>query len=183
MKKLSFILLTISGVAFADDTGLYVGGGLGYGMQNLSIGGSATTSSSPSVRGIVGYQLGNFIGAEAGYTYITQAGSWNSLGSPSTTVYDLAFTPGLPIPLTPVTVYARLGVDAQSTNLNNSWYNQMFSNMTANFEYGAGVKVNIPMTRIFVRAEYINFGGSQNNNNNNLHVTPSLVTINAAYVF
>jgi len=182
-KILSGIFLSISSCAFADLSGLYLGGGLGYGMQNIAANGSSENPGSPTLKGFVGYQLMDWIGAEAGYTYITQANNWNNLGGPSTTIYDLALLPGFSIPLTPVTLYARLGIDAVSSNLNSEWYNQVFSSMTPAFEWGLGVKVNIPLSRVFVRAEYINYGGAQNNNYSNMSVNPSVILINAAYVF
>ena len=40
--------------------------------------------------------------------------------------------------------------------------------MAANFEWGLGVKVNIPATRVFVRAEYINYGSTTNNGNSGM---------------
>ncbi len=185
MKKLCYILFTL-GIChqiFADISGIYVGGGLGYGMQSLSLDGASTTTGTPTLRTFVGYQFADWVGAELGYTYITQSGNWMNAGNPSTTVYDLAFTPGIVIPATPVSIYLRLGVDAVSANLNSSWYNQMFSNMTTSFEWGIGTKVNIPTTHAFIRLEYTNYGGVANNNNQNMSVTPSTVMINAAYVF
>lgn len=184
MRKLLYgIFLSMGSFAFADLSGLFVGGGLGYGMQSISGYGNDSTPGSPALKAFVGYQMADWIGAEAGYTYISQASNWNNLGAPSTTVYDLAFTPGFSIPVTPVTIYARLGIDAVSPNLGSSWYNQFFSSMAANFEWGLGVKVNIPATRVFVRAEYINYGSTTNNSNSGLSVTPSVLLINAAYVF
>ncbi|HLX54321.1 MAG TPA: outer membrane beta-barrel protein, partial [Aquella sp.] len=116
-KILCGLFLSISSCAFADLSGLFVGGGLGYGTQSVSAFGSSTTLGTPSIKAFVGYQMADWIGAEAGYTYITQASNWNNLGAPSTTVYDLAFTPGFPIPATPVTIYGRVGIDAVSPNL------------------------------------------------------------------
>lgn len=172
-----------SGYAFADLTGVYLGGGLGYGTQNVSYLGSTSNPGTPTLKAFVGYQMADWIGAEAGYTYITQASSWNNIGAPSTTVYDLAFTPGFSIPATPVTIYARLGIDGVSPNLNSSWYNQIISPLSTNFEWGAGVKVNIPATRVFVRAEYINYGSANTYTNSNVSVTPNIFLVNAAYVF
>jgi hypothetical protein len=182
-KILCGIFLSISGFAFADLSGLFVGGGLGYGMQSISAYGNSSTPGTPAIKAFVGYQMADWIGAEAGYTYITQAGNWNNLGDPSSTVYDIAFTPGFSIPATPVTIYGRLGIDAISPNLNSAWYSQIFSSVTANFEWGLGVKVNIPATRVFVRAEYINYGSATSNSNSAMSVTPSVILINAAYVF
>jgi hypothetical protein len=184
MRKLYFILiLGFCKLAYADLSGVYVGGGLGYGIQSLTALGNSSTIGTPAIRAIVGYQFADWIGAEAGYTYITQANNWNNLGNPSVTVYDLAFTPGFTIPATPVSLYARLGIDAISANLNSNVFSQMFSSVTANFEWGAGVKVNIPATRVFIRAEYINFSSVANSNNRNISVTPSVIMLNAAYVF
>ncbi|MCC2625097.1 MAG: hypothetical protein K0R14_970 [Burkholderiales bacterium] len=182
-KILCGLLLSTGSLAFADLTGLFVGGGLGYGMQGISAYGNSSTPGTPALKGFVGYQMADWVGAEAGYTYISQSGNWNGLGNPSSTIYDIAFTPGFSIPATPVTIYGRLGVDGVSSNLNSSWYNQIFSSITANFEWGLGVKVNIPTTRVFVRAEYINYGSATNNNNSGMSVTPSVLMINAAYVF
>ena len=184
MKKLYFILsLGICKLTYADLSGLYLGGGIGYGMQSLSALGNSGTPGTPAVRAFFGYQFADWIGAEAGYTYISQASNWNNLGNPSATIYDLSFTPGFTIPLTPVTLYGRFGIDAVSSNLNSNIFGQMFSSVTANFEWGAGLKVNIPATRVFIRAEYINFGSVTNSNNSNLSVTPSTIMLTAAYVF
>ena len=184
MKK--FLLLILSGIcgaAVADVSGFYVGGGLGYGMQNNSYMGSNTSSGTPALRAQVGYQFADWIDAELGWNYLTQTPNSNNLGNVSSTIYDFSFTPGFTLPATPVTVFVRLGVDAVSTNVNSSWYNQVISNSTANFEYGAGAKIAIPGTNTFVRAEYINFGGSTNNNNGSMMTTPSAFMIDAAYVF
>jgi hypothetical protein len=182
-KILSGIFLSISGYAFADLSGVYVGGGVGYGSQYLVANGNNETTGTPALKAFVGYQVNDWIGVEGGYTYITQASNWNNLGAPSTTVYDIAFTPGFAIPATPVAIYARLGIDAISPNLNSAWYSQVFSSMSAQFEWGLGVKVNIPATRVFVRAEYIDYGSAQNNTYSNMTVRPSVFMLNAAYVF
>lgn len=182
-KILSGILLLISSCAFGDLSGFFVGGGVGYGLQGVAVNGSSENPGTPALKIFVGYQMADWIGAEAGYTYITQANNFNNLGAPSTTVYDIAFTPGFSIPATPVTIYGRLGIDAISSNLNSAWYNQVFSSMTANFEWGLGLKVNIPATRVFVRAEYIDYGSASNNTYSNMSVRPSVFLVNAAYVF
>lgn len=186
MKKISLLLLSLgSSIAFADVSGLYLGGGLGYGYQNLSTAGTNASFGTPSIRLIGGYQFANWVGVELGYTYISQANNWNEIGAPSTTIYDLAFTPGftLPISAAPVTIYSRLGIDGVSANLNSGWYNQVFSNLQANFEWGLGVKLDIPDTRTFVRAEYINFGSVTNNSNSSVTTQPSVAMITAGYVF
>lgn len=184
MKKILLGFLTgVSLTCFADTSGFYLGAGLGYGMQNLGVSNANTTENSPALRAQAGYQFADWLDAELGWNYITQAANWNNLGSPSSTIWDFSFTPGFTIPATPVGFFVRLGVDAVSSNLNNSWYNQIISSSSTNFEYGAGVKVNIPFTNTFVRAEYINYGGGPNNNNNDLMTTSSAVLIDAAYVF
>lgn len=182
-RFLSGILFLIIGSAFADLSGLYLGGGLGYGIQGIAANGGSENPGTPALKAFVGYQLFDWIGAEAGYTYITQAGNWNNLGGVSTTIYDIAVLPGFSLPATPVTIYGRLGLDTISPNLNSSWYSQLISPMSANFEWGIGVKVNIPLSRVFVRAEYIDYGSAQNNNYSAMSVRPGVVLINAAYVF
>ena len=67
-------------------------------MQDITAYGNNGVTGSPTLKAFVGYQMADWIGAEAGYTYISQASNWNNLGAPSTTVYDLAFTPGFSIP-------------------------------------------------------------------------------------
>jgi hypothetical protein len=185
MRKIIYgLFLSIgSSYAFADLSGIYVGGGLGYGLQTMSLDGVSNNPGTPTVRAFAGYQLFDWIGVEAGYTYITQSNNLSTVGPVSTTVYDLAFLPGFSIPLTPVTVYGRFGIDGISSNINSAWYNQMFSPLSANFEWGAGIKVNIPATRVFVRAEYTNYGATTNNGNPNLAITPNTFMLNAAYVF
>ena len=183
MRKKLLLLAAIAGTACADSTGLYLGGGLGYGMQSLTSAGTTGTQSSTVFRAFVGYQMFSFLGAEAGYTYFTQGSNWNNLGNPSSTVYDVAITPGLSIPLTPLTVYGRLGLDAVSANLNTGWSGQLVNNMSSQLELGGGIKFSIPATNVFIRAEYINFGGVTNNSNSNVNVTPSVVMLDAAYVF
>ena len=184
MKKLFIIFgLGFYKLSFADLSGLYLGGGLGYGMQSLVALGNSSTAGTPAIKGFIGYQFMDWLGAEAGYTYISQAANWNNLGNPSVAIYDLAILPGFSIPLTPVTIFGRVGVGAVAANLNSNIISQSFSSVNANFEWGAGVKVNIPTTRIFIRAEYINFSSVVNSNNRNLMVTPSTIMIDAAYVF
>ncbi len=184
MKKLSFLLLaTCCSCVFADNTGIYLGGGIGYGSQYLTTNGINTTTGTPSLRAFTGFQFADWIDAEMGYTYITQGQTWNNIGAPSATIYDISFTPGFSIPLTPVTIYGRVGIDAVSANLNSGWSNQLFGNSNANFVWGGGVKVNILGTRTFLRAEYINFGNTVNNNNSTVITQPSVVMLTAAYVF
>ena len=184
MKKLITLLLSgLSLTSIADTSGIYIGGGLGYGLQKQDYLGTSSSVGSPALRAQVGYQFADWIDVELGWNYLTQGSNWNNLGNPSSTIYDLAFTPGFTLPATPVTIFVRLGVDAVSTNLNSSWYNQMVSNSNANFEYGAGAKIDIPGTRTFIRAEYINYGGGSNNNNGNLLTTPSAIMLDAGYVF
>ncbi|MFN8769306.1 MAG: outer membrane beta-barrel protein [Neisseriaceae bacterium] len=184
MKKFSLFLLSLCcSLAFADASGIYLGGGVGYGSQDLSISGTSASFGTPAFRVVTGYQFASWLDAEVGYTYISQANNWNNLGSPSTTVYDLAFLPGFTLPIMPLTIYARLGVDGVSANLNSNLFNQMFSNLQGNFEWGAGLKLDIPGTKTFVRGEYINFGAVPNNNNDKISVLPSVVMITAGYVF
>jgi hypothetical protein len=180
----TIITTTIIPQAFADVTGPYLGGGIGYGMQNLSINDlNNTPTGTPSIRAFAGYQFASWVGAELGYTYITQTSDWNKLGAVSSTIYDFSFTPGFTIPTTPVTIYSRLGIDAISANINSSFYNQFVSNMSASFVWGGGVKLDIPGTHAFVRAEYINYGNAINNNNSMLNTNPSALMLTAAYVF
>jgi hypothetical protein len=182
-RFLGIIFLLTNSYCFADLSGFFVGGGVGYGIQAIAVNGTSQNPGTPAVKAFIGYQMADWIGIEAGYTYITQADSVNNLGTPSTTIYDLAFTPGFTIPATGITAYVRLGVDGISPNLNNTWYNQVFSSLNANFEWGLGLKVNIPSTQIFVRAEYIDYGSGANNDYSNMSVRPSIFLINAAYVF
>lgn len=182
-KVISLLPLLIIGKVFASSTGLYLGGGLGYGMQNLSSMGNSSVQTSAAVRAFIGYQIFSFLDAEAGYTYISDGSNWNNLGSPSATIYDLSVEPGIGIPLTPITFFGRVGVDAISANLNTGWSNQLLNNMNGSFEWGGGIKLDIPLTNVFIRAEYINFGGVTNNNNSSVNVTPSVVMVDAAYVF
>lgn len=186
LKKYFFILPLLWGISLnsqAETTGFYLGGGLGYGRQELSFKDTSNTQGTPTIKVFGGYQLADWIGAELGYTYITQGQNWNNLGKSSTTIYDIAFTPGLSMPFLPITIYARVGIDATSSNLNSNWYNQLASDMNTNFEWGAGIKINVVGTNAFVRAEYINYGGVTNNNNSNLNNNVSVALINAAYVF
>lgn len=184
MKKLLALILTgLSFSALADVSGIYLGGGIGYGSQKNDYSSLSTTNGTPALRLQVGYQFASWIDAELGWNYITQTGNWQNFGNTSSTIYDLSFTPGFTIPATPVTIFARLGINSLSTNLNSSWYNQVVSNSSANFEYGLGVKVAIPLSNTFVRAEYINYGAAPNNGNSNLTTTVSSVLITAAYVF
>lgn len=188
MKINKFILAfsLISTTAFADTdldyNGFYVGGGIGYGIQNLSFNNSNSSSGSPSIRLMAGYEFASWIDGELGYTYISQSSNFNNLGIPSTTIYDLSFTPGITLPSYPVTLFVRLGINGVSNNLNSAFYNQIFSPLHAGFEYGLGVKVNIP-GYTFIRAEYINIGTYPNNDNSNINVHPSIFMIDAGYVF
>lgn len=184
MKKISLLLLSLcSSFAFADASGFYLGGGLGYGSQDLSLYGNNASFGTPSVRAFAGYQLTSWIGAEVGYTYISQANNWNNLGAPSTTIYDLSFTPGISLPIVPLTIYARLGIDGVSANMNSNVFNQVFSNLQGNFEWGGGLRLDVPGTKAFVRGEYINFGSVPNNSNSHITVQPSVVMITAGYIF
>jgi hypothetical protein len=182
-KFLTLTSLLVASSVYADVSGIYVGGGIGYGNQELSQNGEKSTFGTPAFRAFSGYQFANWVGAELGYTYISQGNNWNNLGNPSTTIYDLSFTPGFTLPNTPVTIFTRLGIDGVSANLNSSWYNQVVSNLQANFIWGLGVKVDIPNTRTFVRAEYMNFGSATNNSNSSVSVQPSAAMITAGYVF
>jgi|GEM_PF-1809106 len=185
MKKLMFALTTITiSQCFADTgvSGFYLGGGLGYGIQKQDYQNSSTSDGSLGLRIQLGYQFADWIGAELGYNYITEGSNWNNLGSPSSSIYDLGVTPGFIIPATPIGVFVRLGVNAVSPNLNSSFYNSSM-NSSVNFEYGAGVKIDLPETKTFIRAEYINYGGGPNNGNSGVLTTPSAILVDAAYVF
>lgn len=183
MKKLLVLLPLIStSTCFADISGFLLGGGLGYGIQQQSYQNNNVENSSLAYRIQFGYQIADWMGVELGYNYISQSSNWQNLGSPSSTIYDLSITPGFTIPATPIGIFARLGVAAVSTNLNSNMFNQSI-NSSANFEYGAGVKVSIPFTRVFIRGEYINYGGGPNNGNPAILTTPSAIMIDAAYVF
>lgn len=183
MKKLMLALTTISITqCFADVSGFYLGGGLGYGMQKQDYQNNSNSDGSLGIRLQLGYQFADWIDAELGYNYITEGSNWNNLGSPSSSIYDLSVTPGFTLPGTPLGVFVRLGIDAVSPNLNSSFYNSSM-NSSVNFEYGAGVKFNLPEARTFIRAEYINYGGGPNNGNSGILTTPSAIMIDAGYVF
>ena len=183
-KKFKILALAIlSSNLFAASSGLYLGGGLGYAMQDLSANGDSGIEGSSSFRGFIGYQVFSFLDAEAGYTYLTQTNNWNNLGNVSTTIYDISIEPGLGIPLTPVTLFGRFGLDTVSSNLNTPWNNQLFNTTGSGVEWGGGLKLDIPITNVFIRAEYINFGGVKNNNNSALSVNPNTIMLDAAYVF
>lgn len=189
LKKILFILgLLINLSARADITGIYLGGGLGFGIQELNYSlvnhsTQNTTSNTPAMRTFMGYQFADWIGTELGYNYLTQNDNWDNLGRVSSTIYDLSFTPGFVIPGTDLSIYTRLGIDTISSNIDSGWYQQFFSNTKADFEWGIGLKFNILQSHTFIRAEYIDYGNATNNNNQYLSVNPSAIMINAAYVF
>ena len=83
MKKKIIPLLLLLGIGkvFASSTGLYLGGGLGYGIQNLSSMGNSSTQTSMAARAFIGYQIFSFLDTEAGYTYLSGGNSWSNFGS------------------------------------------------------------------------------------------------------
>jgi len=181
---LSVSLVSLASSSFAGVSGPMLGGGMGVGIQSMTYNDNYKLYGSPSLHVFTGYQFADFIGVEAGYTYIGQvASSISGVSNVSSTIYDIAFTPGIPIPLSPFTIYGRLGVDAVSVNYGTNWANQMFNTASTNFELGAGVKMTIPFSRAIVRLEYVNYGASGTNGYNSLSVTPSVVALNAAYIF
>ena len=94
MKKILLASgIFISTSIFADPTGIYIGGGLGYGSQQTNYLGSSNTDGTPALRAQFGYQFANWLDAELGWNYLTQGSNWNNLGTPSTTIYDFAFLP------------------------------------------------------------------------------------------
>lgn len=182
-KLLSILFSTALSTSYAQVSGIYLGGGLGYGVQKQDYMSNSNTNGTPALRAQVGYQFADWIDAELGWNYISQSPTYNDLGNSSSTIYDFAFLPGFTLPATPITIFVRLGVDSVSSNLNSSWYNQLFNSGTVNFEYGVGAKVAIPETRTWIRAEYIDYGGGPNANNSALITTPTAVMLSAAYVF
>lgn len=184
VKKIFIIISSLYNlnVCYAE-TGIYIGGGIGSGMQELSTNNNKGFSNTPAIRLFSGYQFISWFGAEIGYNYITQGSDFNNYGSPSTTVYDISFLPGLPLNILPITIFSRIGINSVSSNMNTNWYSQIFSNSTANFEWGAGIKINIPTSNFFVRAEYISFNSTLSNSNSAITVNPQMALISAAYVF
>ena len=81
----SLICILGVGIAFAD-TGFYVGGGLGDGLQQQGITGVNNTQNTLAGRAFAGFQLTNWIGGEFGYNYISSGNSWNNFGAPSATI-------------------------------------------------------------------------------------------------
>ena len=182
-RKLSLsLLLSCSTIAFAD-TGFYVGGGLGDGIQQQSFSSLNNTQNTLAGRAFAGFQLTNWIGGELGYNYISSGSDWNNLGAPSVTIFDASITPGISLPIIPVTIYGRVGVAATSSSLNSSWTGQFSDGKTANLEYGAGVRLNIPLTSLFARIDYINYGQVNTNGNSQLSNTPSAVLASIGYQF
>jgi hypothetical protein len=184
IKKL-FILLYTTAIFNTCNAknGVYIGGGFGSGMQDISVDNQKAYSNTPSIRLYTGYQFISWLGAEIGYNYITQGGNTFNYGHPSTTVYDLSITPGIPLPILPISLFGRVGINAVSSNMDSSWYNQIFSNSNANFEWGIGLKLDIPSTDFFARMEYIGFNPTINNNNSAITVNPSIGIISIGYVF
>jgi hypothetical protein len=184
IKKIFIIIFITYGLNFCyAENGLYLGGGIGSGMQELNANSINGFSNTPAIRIFTGYQFISWFGAEVAYNYINQGSDFNNYGSPSTTIYDLSFTPGLPLTVLPLTIFSRIGINSVSTNMNSNWYNQVFSNSTANFEWGGGIKINIPASNFFVRAEYISFNPTKSNANSSISVNTSVALISAAYVF
>lgn len=183
MKKLILLLLgaVISSKLYAF--GLYAGGGGGIGYQNLSAPGNSQTQTSTAWRGFVGYDLFSLMGIEAGYTYFTHGSNLNNLGSPSATAYDLSVTPGFVIPLTQLTVFGRLGVDALSPGLGQSWGSQLGGPLQYNLEWGGGIKFSLPISSLFVRAEYINYGSAPATNNTHVSIAPSALLLDLGMGF
>lgn len=164
-------------------SGFYLGGGGGFAYQDLSTLGSSDAQTTTSIRAFAGYQLFSLMGVEAGYTYFTPGASWNNLGQPSATIYDLSVIPGFSIPLTQITLYGRFGVDFASPGFNDSWTNQLTGAMHYSLEWGGGLKFSIPITGVFVRAEYINYGTSPFTNNQSVNVGLSTAMLELGYEF
>lgn len=193
MKKLSYLLVLCAGFANADDIGPYIGGGFGYTFNNLSQATNTTTgtaSTSPTtqnpydIRAFAGFQFFSFLGIEAGYNYISSSDSVGNLGSISSTIYDLSLTPGYSLPGIPITIYGRLGIDANATSFNTDWSSQLTNNMNYNFEWGFGVKLDILTSGFFVRADYINYGNNTIiNGTNTISTTPSVAMASLGYIF
>ncbi len=183
-------LLTLSTLLptfiLADTTGFYLGGGLGAGIQNINTSQGAHYADSMAYRAFAGYQIWSFLGAELGYTHIGPANSWNNVNSLSSNIVDLSVTPGLKIPLIPLTVYARLGFAGINTSSSNNALQTSGTPYTG--EWGGGAKIDIPFISTFVRAEYINFGNQQRLNSpngafNNGRISPSTFMLSAGYIF
>lgn len=184
MKK--YLTIALMGVplnAVADLSGFYLGSGIGYGVQALSYEGSNKNQATPSFRIHGGYQIANWMSFELGWNYLTQGNNWNSISNVSTTVYDLSMISGYTFPKSPITIYGRLGVAFISSNINGSWYSELFSTLKPAFEYGGGFKFTVPSTNTFFRVEYINYGSVTNNSNPNLNTASSALLVTAGYIF
>lgn len=182
---------------YANSLGPYLGLGLGYGMQNLSTinqsqvyGGKYYTS--PAARLMLGYQFATWFGGELAYTYIFRPANMcvsldaknPSCISTSSSIIDLAFTPGYNIPSTLVTPYARFGIAIIAVDGRNStWIEQATSSNNATFEFGGGIKIDLEEANSIIRLEYINFGNTRTLGANNLLVAPSIISLSASYIF
>lgn len=186
MKKRILMLLLPTSIALADtDNGFYLGAGLGAGVLDVNTSSMSNYKDNTTYRFFAGYQIWSFLGAELGYTHMAPT-SFSNVNSLATQVFDASITPGIEIPLTPVTIYGRLGYAAINASSSNNALQT--SGTTYAGEWGAGVKVGIPFTGVFIRGEYINYGNMQNLTSpngtfNGGNVSPSAFLLSGGYVF
>ncbi len=184
MKKILLVILSLSSsYVFADIDGWYIGGGLAYATQTANFNSNDNAETTPAIRVQAGYQFADWIDTELGWNYILSTPTGIGNDTQSSTIYDFAVLPGFTLPSTPVTIFVRLGVDSMSTNLNSSWYNQFTDSARINFEYGAGIKIQIPETRTIIRGQYINFGSDNLNGSSTVNSSANALFIDASYIF
>lgn len=198
-KLVVAIFCTCSSLAYADMQWWYGGVGAGLGSQGVKqnyMGESGivteTTGGHTTAERInVGYQFHDWLGVELGYNYLNRKSYMynddTQSGYVQTHAYDLSVLPGFTIPETPITVFARMGIDTMSTVANSSQSPLLIGNPF--FLWGVGAKWNIPDHNLFIRAELIQFGHTNAKNtpnfdsSNYVTTSPEAMILDINYVF
>lgn len=193
-KKILFPLLIISGFSYAD-SGLYLGVGAGYNMQNTSttngfsyLDGASSKSGSNMLGSVyVGYDFNRFIGIQADYDYMAniQYTIGNDLNngtqgsfSGSQQLLAVGLTGHLPFgifanPLSGLSLFGKLSLGASFVNFDggtvgagtNLSYTQSIPSSSQSLVPVIGGGVEYGIDSAGVRLEYNYVGNTAINNN------------------
>lgn len=214
MKKIAKIsailcLSTLTGLAFAAQTGGYFGGGLGASnldipkdYQDVAFGTSTTAKGGLGGRVFGGYNFNNYFGIEAGFAHYATATNKFASASPrvghitidnSMNAIDLVGKGYLPLGESGFNLYALGGVAyvMNKVNFERTYENSdiqpnkdSFSERSFRPVYGIGASYDIPQTSLTTNLELSRIQG-RGDLKNDMHAIPSanMLTLNLAYNF
>lgn len=173
-------LASVSGTAFAEDTGAYAGLNLGIGKPDINTPNGEDKQSS-AVGGIVlGYKFNPYLAVEGQYTGIGKVTD-NVSGSAKGDAASLAVLGILPLNEN-FSLYGKLGVAATKTTVSSS-LSPMNDATRTGVTYGLGAKYNLNKS-IGLRVGWDHYNASiEDAANHEKNVNANVATIGAVYHF